>query len=101
MSSVIYLLRHAEIERTSPRRFLGQSDLPLNDHLPLTPAELVDRLPRQDARLLSEVTAELAALELLHISATTGQLLPAGLANQIGPQLIIEGMLAGAQPPRS
>ena len=30
MSSVIYLLRHAEIERTSPRRFLGQSDIPLN-----------------------------------------------------------------------
>lgn len=71
------------------------------DHLPLSPAELVDRLPGQDARLLGEVTAELAALELLHISATTGQLLPAGLANQIGPQLIIEGMLAGAQPPRS
>ncbi len=32
MSPLIYLLRHAEIDRSSPRRFLGQSDLPLNDN---------------------------------------------------------------------
>jgi len=32
MSSLIYLLRHAEIDRASPRRFLGQTDLPLNDN---------------------------------------------------------------------
>lgn len=29
---MIYLLRHAEIDRSSPRRFLGQSDLPLNEN---------------------------------------------------------------------
>lgn len=32
MSSLIYLLRHTEIDRSAPRRFLGQSDIPLNDN---------------------------------------------------------------------
>lgn len=31
MPPLIYLLRHGEINIPSPRRFLGQSDLPLND----------------------------------------------------------------------
>ena len=30
MQSLIYLLRHGAIDTPSPRRFLGQSDLPLN-----------------------------------------------------------------------
>lgn len=32
MSPLIYLLRHTEIDRSFPRRFLGQTDLPLNDN---------------------------------------------------------------------
>ena len=31
MQSLIYLLRHGEIDKASPRRFLGRTDLPLND----------------------------------------------------------------------
>jgi probable phosphoglycerate mutase len=31
MQSLIYLVRHGEIDRPTPRRFLGQTDLPLND----------------------------------------------------------------------
>ncbi|MGE4560294.1 MAG: histidine phosphatase family protein [Desulfobulbus sp.] len=31
MQSLIYLLRHGKIDTTSPRRFLGQTDLPLNE----------------------------------------------------------------------
>ena len=30
--SEIYLIRHGEITQSSPRRFVGQSDLPLTDH---------------------------------------------------------------------
>jgi len=30
MQSVIYLLRHGAVDKSSPRRFLGQTDLPLN-----------------------------------------------------------------------
>lgn len=30
MHSLIYLLRHGEIDKTVPRRFLGRTDLPLN-----------------------------------------------------------------------
>ncbi|MDD2467803.1 MAG: histidine phosphatase family protein [Desulfobulbus sp.] len=32
MQSLIYLLRHGEIDKSSPRRFLGQTDLPLNQN---------------------------------------------------------------------
>jgi len=32
MQNLIYLLRHGEIDKPAPRRFLGQSDLPLNDN---------------------------------------------------------------------
>ncbi len=32
MQSLIYLLRHGEIDTPSPRRFLGQTNLPLNDN---------------------------------------------------------------------
>ncbi len=32
MQSVIYLVRHGEIDRPTPRRFLGQTDLPLNEN---------------------------------------------------------------------
>ena len=32
MQSLIYLIRHGEIDKPSPRSFLGQTDLPLNDH---------------------------------------------------------------------
>ncbi len=32
MQSLIYLIRHGEIDKLSPRRFLGQMDLPLNDN---------------------------------------------------------------------
>jgi probable phosphoglycerate mutase len=32
MPPLIYLLRHGEIDTPTPRRFLGQSDLPLNDN---------------------------------------------------------------------
>jgi probable phosphoglycerate mutase len=32
MQNLIYLLRHGEIDKPEPRRFLGQSDLPLNDN---------------------------------------------------------------------
>jgi len=31
MQSLIYLIRHGEIDTSSPRRFLGQTDLPLNE----------------------------------------------------------------------
>lgn len=31
MQSLIYLLRHGAVDTSSPRRFLGQTDLPLND----------------------------------------------------------------------
>jgi probable phosphoglycerate mutase len=31
MQSLIYLIRHGEIDTTSPRRFLGQNDPPLNE----------------------------------------------------------------------
>lgn len=31
MQSLIYLLRHGKIDTSSPRRFLGQTDLPLNE----------------------------------------------------------------------
>ncbi len=30
MQSLIYLLRHGEVDKSLPRRFLGQTDLPLN-----------------------------------------------------------------------
>lgn len=30
MQSLIYLIRHAEVDKASPRRFLGRTDLPLN-----------------------------------------------------------------------
>lgn len=32
MQNLIYLLRHGEIDKPTPRRFLGQTDLPLNDN---------------------------------------------------------------------
>ncbi len=32
MQSLIYLIRHGEIDKSSPRSFLGQTDLPLNDN---------------------------------------------------------------------
>ncbi len=32
MKSLIYLIRHGEIDTFSPRRFLGQTDLPLNEN---------------------------------------------------------------------
>ncbi|MBV5316763.1 MAG: histidine phosphatase family protein [Desulfobulbaceae bacterium] len=32
MQNLIYLLRHGEIDKPVPRRFLGQTDLPLNDN---------------------------------------------------------------------
>ena len=32
MQTLIYLLRHGEIDKPVPRRFLGQTDLPLNDN---------------------------------------------------------------------
>ena len=67
------------------------------DQLPLVPADLIDHLPDQDPHLISDVTTELAATELLHVSVNTGQLLPAGPPDQIGPEQIIEKMLLGNQ----
>jgi len=32
MKTLIYLLRHGEIDKPSPRSFLGQTDLPLNEN---------------------------------------------------------------------
>ncbi len=32
MQSLIYLIRHGEIDKASPRTFLGQTDLPLNEN---------------------------------------------------------------------
>jgi probable phosphoglycerate mutase len=48
MQSLIYLVRHGEIDRPTPRRFLGQTDLPLNENGVLQAMALRDALAAVD-----------------------------------------------------